>query len=293
MEEENVWEKGVLVNLDIGAWGARKKLPKGVIDTGDTDENYIKSIKHLIDKEKLKSIRVIRSRARRFVYDKSLPFPMDGVWFIPRGMIVEVDNELKRLRDEFEVNVEEFVSSYDKCVEDARENLGSLYNPTDYPTDIRYKFYFGWNFITVSAPNGKVGILSPELYERESQKFRESILQFKGMVLEALTERFSELVNHIVDRLSGGEKKFRDATINNMLVFINSFDEMNIVSNEELREQVKRVRGILVGADISSIRNDDKLREHIQSKMDGVKSEVDNMLVKLPKRKIQIPDKVK
>ena len=96
------------------------------------------------------------------------------------------------------------------------------------------------------------------------------------------------MVDHIVERLSGERKTFRDSLVGNIKEFLNDFAVLNITNNTELSRAVEKCRMILDGVSADAIRNNDTFRDHIAQNMSRVKAEVDNMMVSRPMRKIRV-----
>src|SRR5208337_5418674 len=123
------------------------------------------------------------------------------------------------MKSEFETEVDKFIEKYEEEREKARESLGYLFNEADYPINVRQKFRFEWRFITMDVP-GKSGILSPELYEREKEKFQTLMEETRELATVALREEFAGIVRHMVERLSGEEdgkpKRFQASMLDKM-----------------------------------------------------------------------------
>ncbi|MFV1969211.1 MAG: hypothetical protein ACC628_27635 [Pirellulaceae bacterium] len=51
----------------------------------------------------------------------------------------------------------------------ARERLGSLYNPADYPESLQGRFAVSWDFPSVEPPR-YLQQLHPEVYQQECQR---------------------------------------------------------------------------------------------------------------------------
>lgn len=284
-EPESVYRRGCIVYLTFSIWGGRVKLPKGAIRT-DADAEFINATKYLVDRNCLKPIEQIRNEARGFIYNKTLPFPIPGLLFISRDMIPAVDKELERLKTKFMSEISNFTANYQTFIEGARKKLNNLFNPLDYPQDIWKCFSFKWDFINLSAPD-KTQILSAEIYEREQAKFEQTMLEFRQTAVNTLREKFAEMVDHIVERLSGEKKVFKNSLVGNIREFLDDFNALNIANDTELADMVEKCRSILQGADAESIRSNDQFRLHIATNMQTVQANLDTMMVDRPKRLIR------
>lgn len=201
-------------------------------------------------------------------------------------MIGTIDVQLTALNEKFQKEVDVFVSHYNTFVESAREKLNNLYNPMDYPNDIAQRFSFEWKYVSLGAPQAQ--LLSPEIYEREKQKFEQTMLEFRENAISLLRVSFAEMVDHIVERLSGEKKVFRDTLIGNIQEFLNDFNAMNINNDTDLSEQIERCRAILKGVNPDALRSNEGFRQHIANNMSGVQKNLDNMMIDRPTRKLRM-----
>ncbi|MFY9269001.1 MAG: DUF3150 domain-containing protein [Candidatus Manganitrophaceae bacterium] len=282
-----IFEKGCLVQLSVSIWGGRIKLSSSALQV-DADPALIKATKYLVDRECLKPVERVRNEARSYLYEKTLPFPIPGVLFIPKELIGKIDERLKAYQTDFNEQAEAFSKNYDFFMQGARLRLNSLYDPADYPADIRSKFSFSWRFLVLDSP-GQSGMLTPEIYEREREKFQRTIEEFHDLAGAALRARFAEMVDHVVDRLSGEKKVFRDSLIENIRGFLSDFSQLNINDDQALEAQVNRCRAILDGVDPKTLRSDEWFRGEIAKRMGTVQEQLDAMMINRFKRKIRVP----
>ena len=227
--------------------------------------------------------------ARGYLSGVSLPFPINGMLFVPKEMISRVDKELYRFKSEFDSKIEDFVSRYDELREVAVVYLDELFNETDYPVDIQSKFSFAWRFIVLDVPNGNAGVLSPEVYEREKTKFIQTMEEARELAIVSLREEFSSMIKRVTERFTNGHgtksKIFKNGTVNNFYEFFETFRERNIFRDTELAELVDQAEAILGGKTAETIRSNDQLKDHIREGMVEVEKSMENILSR-PRRRI-------
>lgn len=282
--KENIFEKGVLVQLAISLWTGRTKLDPQLISK-EADPEFLRASKYLIARDYMKPLEQIRNKARDFVYRKTLPFPITGILFIPRQMLLEVDEELTRQKNSFNEAVTDFISQYKSYVEMAKDHLKGLWNQDDYPQNIAGKFDFQWMFFNIDAP-GKKSLITPEIYDREVNKFQQTMLEFQETAVATLRATFAEMVDHLVDRLDN-DKVFRDSSVNHFKEFLEDFQKLDIVNDTEIRELVDRCRELLSGTRPQDLRDNELLKRHVSEKMGEIKNIIDTkVLTGRPFRKI-------
>ncbi len=110
--------------------------------------------------------------------------------------------------------------------------------------------------------------------------------EFTELAVQTLRIKFSEMIDHIVERLSGG-KIFRNSLISNLQKFIDDFQVLNINNDEELSKLIEKCKSVIKGVNSQMVRDDDRLRSHIAEKMTEVKQKMDTFLVDRPVRKLK------
>jgi hypothetical protein len=237
----------------------------------------------------LKPINKIINKARSYIAGVSLPFPIKGMEFVPKEMICRVDDRLNEFRSEFNRTVDTFRESYDHLREMAMVHLGELFNEMEYPVDVCSKFAFVWRFIILDVPNGNTAILAPEVYEREKEKFVQTMKQARELAIQSLREEFAEMVERITERFTdgpnGNPKVFKNGTVNNFYEYFETFKDRNIFKDDQLAELVEQAQGILAGKSADAIRSDEHLKDRVRGGMEEVEKAMADILSR-PRRKI-------
>jgi len=286
---ENLFEKGCLVQLSVSQWGATRKIDKSKLASMVSASEWLNATKKLVDPEALKPICKLANAARSHLSSISLPFPLQGFLFVPKEMISRVDGKMNEFKAEFNEAVEAFISDYDHLRETAMIYLGDLFNEVDYPVNVRQKFSFAWRFIILDVPNGNTGILAPEVYEREKEKFIQTMEEAREMAIQSLREEFASMLERVTDRFAmgpdGKPKIFKNTAVQGFYDFFETFKERNIFRDEELAQLVTRAREVLGDASPDDVRSDESLRERIRSGMGEVEVVMADILAR-PRRKI-------
>jgi len=139
---------------------------------------------------------------------------------------------------------------------------------------------------------GKLGILSPELYEREKEKFQTLMQETRELATVALREEFAGIVRHMVERLSGEQdgkpKRFQSSMLEKMGEFLDSFSNRNLFDDAKLAELVDQARYVVNGLSTDELRQDANLRAYIADEMNQLRVAIDGALEDLPRRKIRM-----
>jgi hypothetical protein len=285
-QEDDILKKGTLVCFSCSVWGETTKIrTKDILNT-DAERDLIDNVKHKIDKNWLAPLKKLRSRAREYLYNRAYTFPIPGFIFVPRGNITNIDEAMQSFAGEFDSLIDQFMLKYPEYIDEMRRRLGSLYNPLDYPSDLRSHFAFSWKFVNLSSESN-TELLSPDVIRREETSFRQMVDEFKDTAMTTLRTTFAEMVNRTVERLSGEKKIFRDTLIGNIREFVDGFATMNINDDEELAAAVDKCNRILNGVSIDAIRSNEQLRHNIANSMQAVQGQLAGMMIGAPIRKLR------
>jgi len=287
---EKVFEKACLIQLSASIWQGSSIVDLNTMMKSKKSNEWLRGRKSLVNPELLGPIKTSVHQARNTVQKYCLPFPITSLYLVPKESLSVIDENLQRHRDRFWEKVQDFEIMYEAAKEEARSVLGDLFNEADYPPEIARKFNFNWRFLTIDTP-GKSGVLSPEIYEREKQKFVEMMNETRDLATTALSEEFGHVVEMLVERLStNGEKpKVLSASMFNKLnEFLADFETKNIFNNERLQELTEEARSVINGVSTYNLRYNNGLREQLKEQMNNLKTSIDSAIDDLPRRKLRL-----
>ena len=171
----------------------------------------------------------------------------------------------------------------------ARDRLGTLFNPLDYPESLRGMFQVTWDFPSVEPPS-YLQQLHPDLYQQECERVTARFDEAVRLAEQAFMDELQQLVTHLTERLAGqadGKPKvFRDSAVNNLTDFFQRFRQLNIRSNEDLDQLVGQCQGVIRGVEPRSLRENQHLRQQVASGLNQVQDVLDDLLVDRPRRNI-------
>jgi hypothetical protein len=178
---------------------------------------------------------------------------------------------------------------YDDLTAAARRRLGSLYSAADYPTSLQGLFSVDWDFPSVEPPE-YLRRLNPDLYEHECERVRSRFDEAVRLAEAAFTDEFAQLVSHLCERLNGEadgrQKVFRNSAVDNLRDFFERFRSLNVGTNVELDRLVDQAQQVVSGVRPQSLRDNSELRQNVATKLSGVQSVLDGLLVDRPRRNI-------
>ena len=281
--------------LHFNWFGVRKSLNSSQKDQAansfGAEAKFLSAGKKLLDTSHpaYKAVTAIRGRAVAYWKAVSLPYPEPGIRLVRRDEIEGFSQKLAIFGEELEEAVRELNQQYDELRLSARERLGDLFEPGDYPATLLGLFAIEYDFPSVEPP-AYLQQLNPQLYQQQCQRVQARFEEAVQLAELAFTEEFSNLVSHLTDRLSGHEdgrpKIFRDTAIGNLQEFFERFRSLNISSNQQLEELVESCQQIVSGIAPQQLRTNGGLRQQVATQLSSVQSVLDGLLIDRPRRSI-------
>jgi len=289
----NIFDKATLLVLNFEGIGNSRKIKTAQLEAqADFEEDLVNASKKLFKCDEYQAIKSSEAEMRAFVNRKALPsYFQRGTYLVPNRSIptvVEKLKEVKASRDEKLVPA--FIARYDEIVAANMKAQGDLANPTDYESRdvVRAKFAMDWHWVRFSVAGSLEGI-DAQLYEEEKQKAKATWTAAANEMVTLVRATFIEIIEHVLDRLSGGEdgkpKIFKNSLVENLNAFLSDFEERNdILDDEKLATLVNEMRQVMDGVDAEELRDSKRTRKQVVEKFTEVKKTLDAMMEEKPDR---------
>jgi len=283
------------VRVHFTWWGVHRTLnaqqKEEVSDNYGADARLLSAGKKILDvrHEAFRKLTSLRTRVVNYWRGLTLPFVESGVRLIRQSDIEAFVHTLEGFRDELLQAETDLNAVYDEIKADARHRLGRLYDPRDYPSEVRGLFAVDWDFPSVEPPSYLLRI-APEVYQQEQQRVAARFEEAVRLAEQAFVSELGQLVSHLTERLTAGpegeRKVFRDSAVQNLLAFFERFKTLNVGSSAQLDALVAQAQQIVQGVQPQELRGNDGLRRHVATQLSQVQATIDGLLVDAPRRRI-------
>ncbi len=287
MEYDSVFQKACLIQLSTSVWTPTKMLDHSVMERIGKNSDWLRGRKYLINPELLGPLNTTSHQARNLVQKLSLPFPITGIYLIPKESLSHVDSRLEEHQKAFMEKAAAFETEYDQARNEAKLALGNLFNEGDYPQSVSSRFKFSWRFLTIDLP-GKSTILSPEIYEKEKQKFTDMMDEARDLASFTLINEFREIIDGLVERLNGTAKAIKSTAFNKLREFIDTLETKNLFNDQLVKEFADEAREAMKGVSPYGLSYNNAMKVAVQESMNALKESIDTAIEDLPKRKIRL-----
>lgn len=275
--------------------GVRKSLTPAqkalAAESFGAEGDYLSAGKKLLDTRHpaFRAVTALRGRVQSVWKGMTLPYPEPGIRLLRRDQVERFVSLMTDLRADLVDEVANLDSHFAELRSTARERLGRLYDPSDYPGSVVGLFDIEWEFPSVDPPS-YLQQLSPELYEQERQRMAARFDEAVHLAEQAFADELGKLVAHLTERLAGADdgkpKVFRDSAINNLTEFFERFRQLNVRSNEDLDNLVAQAQRVVRGVAPQTLRDDGSIRQRVAAQLGAVQQSLDAWMVDRPRRRI-------
>jgi hypothetical protein len=283
------------VRLAFTWLGNRKTLLPEQRDTAarafHADRELLSATKLIVDTKNptYRAVAAVRSEASGYWRTVTLPFPEAGIRLLPQNSLGVFANTMAGYRERLQLAARELAAEYDQLKLEAQRRLGTLFDPTDYPTTLDGMFDVEVSYPPIEPPHYLIA-LNPGVFEAEQARVRERFEAAVEMAEQAFASELQRLTAHLAERLTGlqdGEPKvFRDTAITNFTEFFERFKRLNVRSNPELDALVDQARQVITGIEPQQLRDSVRLRAMVANDFTRIEQAVGDLLVDRPRRNI-------
>lgn len=270
----------LLASLTISTWGA-ERVDRKIMDEAKITHGAVgdvgRAIKNLMagSDTQLKEVRSAYNRARDLHNGLTLPYisnpnadKQTGPRLLPNMLFQRYAQEMGRLKRAAEAKLAAFLLDYPTLAQQAQANLGGLADPKDYPSadGVAAAFRLTFDFEPIPAhgafrglPDGMLAKLGARLREKQEAAARAS--------QNAMWERVRETVQHLIERVSDPDIRFKVVTVENVRELIVLLPGFNVTGDQRVSEIVADIERMLAPAvTAEAIRKDAELRGEVVTK---------------------------
>jgi hypothetical protein len=297
MEERvNPFDHSLCLSINIHKFGTTRKVRPELVET-DADKRLVKISKKIFDSNAMQQINMIDTQIRdylkRYTIVNALMKP--GIYLVPLDHVTTVEEFIRQKLEDRGYWIYQLGEEYEMVKEEFRQRLGSLYSEADYPSagQVKAKFNITYEWLAMDVPQ-KLQYINRNIWLSEQEKAQQKIQVVAERIEQILTASMSELINHLIDRLTdredGKRKKFASNMIERAREFFETFQAKNLIGSETLNELAARGKLLLDGIDVDSLRDQAKLRESVRQGFEQIREAMSSMVVTAPSRALQLED---
>ena len=262
----------------------------------EPDQDMCHVAKDILESDELRAVHSADNEFIGWLRRRAIPTRLfhRGIYLVSYAALATVVDRLETFQQDREKTIQGFLSVYPAKVEQAKQKLGDLFNPTDYPDAeaLRGAFTVRWKMFEWGGTPDRIKSIDAVLFARMKKEQEETLQSAAVEIRDALRVAMAEFVSHLVVKLTGGEdgkpKKFKQSGIDAMNEFLSSFESRNITGDTDLATLVNQARVVMGGGEMTArdLKDNDGLRKLAVDQFTRIKSALDGMLEARPTRKI-------
>ena len=290
---ENIFEKGVLVNVKISAFTGRAKLSSKQIEEKDLPTEIVRGVVDLYSGEMrnlLKRIEEHDNKTRNIVWTMSIPFPIDGIYFVSAKNLNLLSERLNVRKEEREKLIEEAAEYIEQGIKEYSERFPEFYEENlkkgKYLNKERFKskFNFKFNYFQISVPNeNSANFITSEIFNEEMKKFKNEINEMKAEVVNIIHAELLTKAKRLLEQST--TTKPNQKTLNTLNEFFDKISNVysDFIDRKDLEDIIKKFKETVSGVNADDIRTDGTFKKSFAAKI----KEVANTLEIMPNVKLQ------
>jgi hypothetical protein len=277
MNTNDFRSQAMLVGLSISYWTGKasdESVVDGIVRSSKSERNQHEYRKILVKPDAINAVKAVRSRARAYHFEKTLPWIDGGTRVLPSAFYMDYAAKMREFRNEYEQETRKFCNAYTALKGEARKRLGSLYREEDYPSASALLSKFSWDmgvFPIPSKDDWRVDSLGGQANSEIKKQIEEKVQAAMQVATKDLWKRLHDVVKALAEKMKeGGEGVFRDSIIGNIKELCGVMDAMNVAGDAELAKMTKAIQASLAKLDPAELRDDKKKRKQAADTADDI-----------------------
>lgn len=263
----SIQSRAMLASLHISKWAATrtdKKVTEEVASKHGVNSRRAGHYrKHAIDTDhptyKAVGTAISSLRVRHFYW--TLPWGENGARILPAANFDKYSADMRILRADFDNAVQQFVADYPGLAAKARSELGTMFDPSDYPQDINAKFGCEVSIMPLpDADDFRVDLPDEAIDEIRTNIARELQKTMTDAMREPYTRLFEYIhtlgtqVGKIGDSNGKGNGRVYEGTVEGLRDLCAILEGLNLTGDEQLADFGQRAAALIDGINAEAIR---------------------------------------
>lgn len=261
----NIQNNAMLASLSVSMFGVnktKKREGQEYASSKNATTDSIRVVASLFDKADMADIKMFATKARLIHNKYTLPWNDQGQRLLPSSVFSRYNQDMMEIKSDFDYTVGLFRNKYDSMIIDAKNRLGDVFDPNDYPSkdEITSKFKIHTSVSPMPvADDFRISNMSDadiqsvkKSYEIELQdKFKDS--------QRNILQRLFDSVNHLRNILNDDKGTFQKSSHDKIAELIELAPDLNVTNDPDITALIDRLS---VACEVHSFDAND-VRSHI------------------------------
>lgn len=276
-KQDDIHGRAILVNVKVRFWEARKHDKRVTEETNKRHHaekgagRYHKSLFGGKVPE-LQEFMSAYGRLRVEHREQTLPWSDEGWRILPTSNYWEYTKAIRERIAEFMEKKAEFLAVYPRLCKEAKERLGDMYDPSDYPAPSQVAGKYGVEVEYAPLPSGadfRVELPQSEL-KKAAKDVETRLARTVAAAMEDAWARLGDAATRLRSRLDGDAKGLRESAVENLVEIAEVLGRLNLTDDPRMDKIRQEVLDSFAGLDAETLRKDEKVRAAAQKKADDI-----------------------
>tara|TARA_R110002095_G_scaffold84066_2_gene72998 strand:+ start:3886 stop:4797 length:912 start_codon:yes stop_codon:yes gene_type:complete len=268
------------VDFNASVWTARKKDHRAsaeITHANYADRGVANVTKNLLgDCDELKAVQKFAGNVRNMHYSMTMPWSDNGARLLTTAQYFKYNEVMTDLQNEFHRLVDEFLTAYDKTIENAAElqvKLGAMWNADEYPTRAALEDKFGFRINYVPLPDsGDFRLdIGNEAMDQIKTQYEEHYTTAVNAAMKDIWQKLHDNLTTLARQLGVNEEgkgnKLYDTVFDRALELTEMLGTCNVTGDSQMEAMRQRLEQAFHGLTIGRIKNSPTLREDKQKEL--------------------------
>jgi|TARA_E500000331_G_scaffold337290_1_gene365261 hypothetical protein len=276
-----VASSAMIVHIEITKWGGKVKdhhvTDKVLAQEGATSGSGIFKKSLMPHSRELQKIETLSNTLRTRNMARCLPWIGNGMGLLPTSEFDWFQDKFKECEREYTEAVNAFMDKYEESCEQAKEELGNLFDPSLYPTADYVRSRFQYRHTIQGIEEGKQPSFYQSLTDAQIETAKDSIQKQNDVYVPALTDALwdkisAPLVKLQMDALhehlyvdTQKKLKFQQTKVTNVTKATEAVRSLNVMNDADLNKVCDMLDVLLTGITVEAIKEDHMLRDHLRN----------------------------
>jgi len=236
----DISKSAMLVSSAFSVIGTTRKdssLKDKLLEDSDAHAESVNVTKSLFDKSELIRIRAIRTKARNYINDYTLPWGKSGERLLPAQMYNEFSERISELKTEWDSAVAQIIERYPIMMDSARERLAELFKEGDYPAHEAVEDLFSFEICYLPVPTEndfRVDLIGTASMEAIKGTIHDMVSKKVGEANTNIIRRMLEALNHLTEKIVDDKAIFRDVTVDRVREIADLAEKLNLTKDDQI-----------------------------------------------------------
>ncbi len=303
----NPLENALVLSVQLSKFGTSRKVRDDMISedgdvekkpiTTEAQKKRIKVSKKIYEGNATKQIDELFSQIKSHLKQYTIVGAMfkNGLYLTPEDHVSRTENFMIRCIEDLELLKWQVGEEYDSVIRQFSEELGPLFDASNYPGSDKVKssYSIDYEWLSINVP-AALERIDRDAHRRANERAEVRVQAAAERVEQVLLAAMQDLVSHLVERLTdiddGKHKKFASNMVDKAREFFETFQSRNLTGAESLNNIAEQGLSLLQGVDLDSLKDQASMRERVRNGFESIKSNMSAMIQVAPRRAMDLSD---